>query len=217
MADLPEIIPIFPLPDFVLFPRVHVPLHIFEPRYRQMVADVIERHGVIGMVMLKGEWESDYHAFPDIFEIGCAGKIGAINRLPDGRFNLTLEGLSEFRVTHEVRERVYRQARIEWCPAPSDQLNLDAAAMANLRELLISFLGPPALDVWRSLVEERGLRGADLINLISFHLDIPAIEKQTLLEARGGRAACLLDVITFKLEERKLGPGGSAGPSGLVQ
>jgi Lon protease-like protein len=166
--------------------------------------------------MLKGEWESDYHAFPDIFEIGCAGKITAIQRLPDGRFNLTLEGLSEFRVIREVRERAYRQARIEWCPAPCGDLRLDDRAMANLRELLVSYLGPPAVEVWRSLVDERGLRDADLINLIAFHLDIPALEKQTLLEARGARVSCLLDVITFKLEERKLGPG-SSGSSGLVQ
>ena len=217
MAALPEIIPIFPLPDFVLFPRVHVPLHIFEPRYRQMVTDVIGSDGVIGMVMLKGDWERDYHAFPDAFEVGCAGKITAIQRLPDGRFNLTLEGLSEFRMLREIRDRAYRQARIEWCPASSDKLHLNDSAMVSLHDLLINYLGPPAADVWKSLVEDRALRDADLINFLAFHLDIPALEKQTLLEARDNRVACLLDVITFKLEERKLGPGSSSGPSGLVQ
>ena len=217
MTDFPEIIPVFPLPNFVLFPGVQVPLHIFEPRYREMVADVANAHRIVGMMMLKGEWERDYHAFPDLYEIGCAGRISDLTRLPDGRFNLVLDGLAEFRVVREVRERSYRQAAIQWCPTPADKLTLDAAAMTALRDLLITYLGEPAREVWRSLVEQRGLRDADLINFICFHLDVTPIEKQTLLEARGTRAACLIDVLTFRLEERKLGPGGPPGSFGRVQ
>lgn len=217
MAELPEIIPVFPLPNFVLFPGVQIPLHIFEPRYCEMVADVANGHGIIGMMMLKGEWERDYHAFPDLFEIGCAGKISNLAKLPDGRYNLILDGLAEFRVVREVRERSYRQAQVQWCAAPIDQLALDGQTMIGLRDLLVTYLGAPAREVWRSLVEQRGLRGAELINFICFHLDVSPIEKQTLLEARGERAGCLIDVLTFKLEERKLGPGGSAGSSSPVQ
>jgi hypothetical protein len=217
VAELPSIIPVFPLPDFVLFPGVQVPLHIFEPRYREMVADVAAGHRIIGMMMLKGEWERDYHAFPDLFEIGCAGRISDLTRLDDGRFNLVLNGLSEFRVLSEVRDRQYRQAAIQWCPAPAEKLALDDDAMSSLRELLITYLGEPAREVWRSLVEQRRLRDADLINFICFHLDVAPIEKQTLLEAGGERAACLIDVLTFRLEERKLGPGGPAGSSGRLQ
>jgi uncharacterized protein len=217
VAEFPEIIPVFPLPNFVLFPGVQVPLHIFEPRYREMVADVAGSHRIIGMMMLKGEWERDYHAFPDLYEIGCAGKISDLVKLPDGRFNLVLEGLAEFRVVREVRDRPYRQAQVQWCPAPADKLTLDAAAMTALRELLITYLGEPAREVWRSLVEQRGLRDAELINFICFHLDVTPIEKQTLLEAGGARAGCLTDVLTFRLEERKLGPGGPASSSGRVQ
>ncbi len=217
MADFPDIIPVFPLPNFVLFPGVQVPLHIFEPRYREMVADVAAGHRIIGMMMLKGEWERDYHAFPDLYEIGCAGRISDLTRLPDGRFNLVLDGLAEFRVVREVRDRAYRQAEIQWCPAPAEKLALDDAAMTALRDLLITYLGEPAREVWRSLVEQRGLRDADLINFICFHLDVTAIEKQTLLEACGARPGCLIDVLTFRLEERKLGPGGPPGSSGRVQ
>jgi Lon protease-like protein len=217
VAEFPEIIPVFPLPNFVLFPGVQVPLHIFEPRYREMVADVAGSHRTIGMMMLKGEWERDYHAFPDLYEIGCAGRIGDLTKLPDGRFNLVLEGLAEFRVVREVRERPYRQAQVQWCPASAEKLALDAAAMTSLRDLLVTYLGEPAREVWRSLVEQRGLRDADLINFICFHLDVTPIEKQTLLEAGGARAGCLIDVLTFRLEERKLGPGGPVGPSGRLQ
>ena len=218
VADLPEIIPIFPLPNFVMFPGVQVPLHIFEPRYREMVADVANSHRIIGMMMLKGDWERDYHAFPDLYEIGCAGRISDLTRLPDGRFNLVLEGLSEFRLLREIRERAFRQGRIQWQPTPAASLVLDDAAMATLRDLLVTYLGEPAREVWRSLVEQRGLRNADLINFICFHLDVAPIEKQTLLEAGALRGGCLIDVITFKLEERKLGPGGlGGGPSGRLQ
>ena len=116
MAALPNIIPIFPLPNLVLFPGLSVPLHIFEPRYREMIADVADAHGMIGMALLKGDWERDYHAFPDIFEIGCAGKIGGLVKLADGRYNLMLEGVGEFRIAREIRERSYRQAEVSWCP-----------------------------------------------------------------------------------------------------
>jgi Lon protease-like protein len=211
VADLPDIIPLFPLPNFVLFPGLSVPLHIFEPRYREMVTNVAQSHGIIGMMMLKGDWERDYYAYPDIYTIGCAGKIAALSRLPDGRFNLILQGLSEFRVLREIRQLSYRQAEVEWCTVPSTTLELDEAAMMTLHQLLAGFLGEAADGVWRSLVEERGLRGAALINSICFHLDIPPIEKQTLLEAAESRGSCLLDVLTFKAEERKLGPGGTGG------
>jgi hypothetical protein len=199
MADLPEIIPIFPLPNFVLFPGVKVPLHIFEPRYREMVAEVAMDHGIIGMMMLKGNWERDYYDYPDVYEVGCAGKISALVQLPDGKYNLMLDGMSEFRVLRE-------------------KLELDVLEMEHLHERLVSFLGNAAQEVWSSLVEQRGLRGAELINFICFHLDVSPIEKQTLLEAGENRAECLLDVMTFRLEERKLGPGGNeGGDSGPVQ
>jgi uncharacterized protein len=218
VADLPEIIPLFPLPNFVLFPGLSVPLHIFEPRYREMVADVAQSHGIIGMMMLKGDWERDYYAYPDIYAIGCAGKIAALSKLPDGRYNVILQGMSEFRVAREIRQRSYRLAQVEWCTVPSPSLNLDDQAMMTLHNLLVSYLGNAADEVWKSLVEERGLHGAALINAICFHLDITPIEKQTLLEAGESRSSCLLDVLTFKAEERKLGPRGSGGPdSGPTQ
>jgi uncharacterized protein len=211
VPDLPNIIPLFPLPNFVLFPGLNVPLHIFEPRYREMVGDVAQTHGIIGMMMLKGDWERDYYAYPDIYAIGCAGKIAALSTLPDGRFNLILQGVSEFRVVREIRQRCYRLAEVDWCTVPSATLEFDERAMMTLHQLLVSFLGEAANEVWKSLVEERGLRGAALINSICFHLDIAPIEKQTLLEAGESRGSCLLDVLTFKAEERKLGPGSTGG------
>jgi uncharacterized protein len=215
VADLPRIIPLFPLPNLVLFPGVAVPLHIFEPRYREMIADVSASHGIIGMMLLKGDWEREYYANPDTFEVGCAGKISELVKLPDGRYQIVLEGVSEFRIVREQRDRSYRQAEIEWCPV-EPPMDIDAEATEGLRQLLFEYLGDNADAAWKSL-EERGLRGAELVNFLCFHIDVPAIEKQTLLEARGARLDCLFDVLTFKLEERKIGGPGPHGGAGGVQ
>jgi len=214
VAELPKIIPLFPLPNLVLFPGVQVPLNIFEPRYREMVADVAHSHRLIGMMLLKGEWERDYYANPDVFVFGCVGKIGELMRLDDGRFHLTLEGLSEFRIVHEIRERSYRQAEVEWCGTAAGALDFDTETLEGLRELLFSYLGASAQQVWHTLVEQRRLRGAELINFLCFHLDLAPIEKQTLLEAREARIDCLLDILSFRLEERKVGVGGGGNRGG---
>ncbi len=212
MAELPSIIPLFPLPNFVMFPGLRVPLHIFEPRYRQMIADIRESNGIIGMVLLKANWEDDYYARPDIFEIGCAGRVDELERQPDGRYNLILEGLSEFRVARELRDRVYRRGDVEWRAASGAALATDPETMETMREVLFGYLGTESAgQAWNTLVEERGLSGAALINFLCFHLDIAPIEKQTLLEAGAERIACLLDILTFKIEERKLGPHGPGG------
>ena len=217
MADLPTKIALFPLPNFVFFPDVTAPLHIFEPRYREMIADVSAGAGIIGITMLKGEWERDYDGAPDLYAIGCAGRISTLARLPDGRYNLMLDGLSEFRVLRESREHAYRTAEVEWLATPAERLELGADQIEQLRELFIRCVGGTAVDLWRSLVEERGLHGAALINFLCFHLDVPPIEKQTLLEAGVGRGTCLIDVLTFKAQERRFGPGPDRGGSGLLQ
>ncbi len=207
MADLPSIIPLFPLPNLVLFPGVSVPLHIFEPRYREMVSDIAPTHGTIGMILLKGDWEREYYAQPDVFNVGCAGRIGGLVKLPDARYNMVLEGLSEFRVIREIRGRSYRQVELQWIPTPASALRLDQELMDGLREMLVSYVGDVAAQAWQSLVE-RGLTGAQLVNFICFHLDITPLEKQTLLEAGADRVNCLFDILTFRLEERKAGGSG---------
>jgi Lon protease-like protein len=218
VTETPTIIPIFPLPNLVLFPGLSVPLHIFEPRYREMIADVSDTHGMVGMMLLKAEREEhDKDNFPDIFDVGCAGRIGGLVRLDDGRYNLVLEGVAEFRIVREIRDRAYRQAEVNWCPVRRDALDCDAETMDALREMLFNYLGQPAQEAWRTIVEQRGLRGAELINFLCFHLDVTPLEKQTMLEALEDRIDCLLDVLAFKLEERKRGPAGTSGGPDTVQ
>jgi len=98
---LPATIPIFPLPNVVLFPNVFLPLHIFEPRYRAMVKDALASDRIIGMVLLRPGFEPNYAGRPPVYPIGCAGLITHSEPLPDGRFNIVLRGLEKFRVTAE--------------------------------------------------------------------------------------------------------------------
>ena len=110
---LPRTIPIFPLQDVMLFPNLPRPLHIFEPRYRAMVADALKGDRIIGMVLLRPGYEADYEGRPPVYPIGCAGVITDVEQLPDGRYAILLRGLVKFRVISEDRSRAYRLARVE--------------------------------------------------------------------------------------------------------
>ena len=97
----------------MLFPNVFLPLHIFEPRYREMVADAIDSDRMIGMVLLKAGWEHEYDGSPAVYPIGCSSVITHVERLDDGRYNIVLRGVERFRILEENHERRYRRALIE--------------------------------------------------------------------------------------------------------
>jgi Lon protease-like protein len=112
-------IPIFPLSTVVLFPGADCPLHIFEPRYRQMTREARAGAGLIGMVTVRPEHVGDMAGDPPVFPIGCAGRIGACEELPDGRFNVVLHGAWRFRIASEPARpggRLYRSALVETLP-----------------------------------------------------------------------------------------------------
>jgi len=195
---LPDIIPIFPLPNVVFFPRMPLPLHIFEPRYRAMVRDALAGSGVIGMVLLREGWESEYHAAPEVYRVGCAGKVVEATPLPDGKFNIVLAGLREFEVVSEQRERLYRQASVIW-RAPADEAPLPSDLRAMLVQAIERAIGPAGDDDLRTLLGDAALDDGTLVNFFAFWLDLTTVEKQCLLEAQGGaaRARRLLEVLEF--------------------
>ena len=117
-AVLPSTIPLFPLPDVVLFPDVSLPLRIFEPRYRAMVADALKGNRIIGMVLLQPGHEADYEGRPPIFPVGCAGVITQVEQLPNGEYTLVLRGLQKFQVMSEDPGGAYRVAHITPLPEP---------------------------------------------------------------------------------------------------
>src|SRR6187455_490515 len=105
---LPPTIPIFPLPNVVLFPNVFLPLHIFEARYRALLNDALAGDRIIGMVLLRPGYEADYEGRPPIFRVGCAGVVTHSEALPDGRSNIVLRGLEKFRIIAEDQSKAYR-------------------------------------------------------------------------------------------------------------
>ncbi|MBI3855961.1 MAG: LON peptidase substrate-binding domain-containing protein [Planctomycetes bacterium] len=107
------IVPLFPLPNVVLFPGMFLPLHVFEPRYRAMTADALQGERLIAMALLKPGWQQNYEGAPPVHEILGMGKIVEDARLPDGRFNLVLFGLARVRLMKEVGFGAYRTAQVE--------------------------------------------------------------------------------------------------------
>jgi hypothetical protein len=199
MAEWPDHIAVFPLPDVVLFPRVVLPLHIFEPRYRAMVRDVSEQaQRLIGMTLLRGAWREHYEGCPEIFPVGCAGRMVKVEPLSDGRFNIVLHGVREFEVVDERRDRAYRQACVRWRPAPAAPL--PGAERARLRALLERYLQTRGLvGVERLLAETTAVPDEALVNAICYACDFTPVEKQALLEAAAveERAARLCAVLEF--------------------
>jgi Lon protease-like protein len=131
---------LFPLPNLVLFPHVAWPLHIFEPRYRQMVADALDDDRLIALALLRPGWEKDYLERPAICPVVCLGRIYQEERLADGRYNLLLQGLCRARVREELQtDRLYRVARIDLLPDVPVSV---PAVEQDLREMMGTAVAP---------------------------------------------------------------------------
>ena len=199
---LPPTIPIFPLPNAVLFPNVFMPLHIFEPRYRAMVSDALAGDRIIGMVLLRAGFERDYEGRPAIFPIGCAGVVTHSEPLPDGRFNIVLKGIEKFRVTGEDASKPYRLATIDSLP----ELVPDAerSELRNLRLRLETLLAAAAEREGGDPKFPRAVADEDLVNALAQYMGLEPLERQALLEREGVLARChgLIELLEMKTIER---------------
>jgi Lon protease-like protein len=198
---LPEIIPIFPLPNVVFFPRMPLPLHIFEPRYREMVRDAARGPRLIGMALLRGDWQRDYEGRPPIFATGTVGEMARLEELPDGRFNIVLRGLREFTIVRELERASYREAVVTWRGAVEDAL--PAPNRERLAGLVRRWLERLGKDVGVGSIVPENVDDEAFVNFLAQHLDVAPLEKQAVLEAAllGERARRLADVLEFRLEE----------------
>ncbi|MWP39028.1 ATP-dependent protease [Rhodobacter sphaeroides] len=200
-ADLPDVIPVFPLPGALLLPRARLPLHIFEPRYLQMLDDTLKTpNRLIGMVQprdVPGGAEKRLHA------IGCAGRLTGFSETEDGRYMITLSGISRFRVISEVQGFTpYRRCTVDWSDFSRDLGPAETDAGFR-REAFLDLLGRyfTAMELstdWGSLREaEEEL----LINSLSMLCPFDPEDKQALLEAPSleTRRETLVTLIEFAL------------------
>ena len=193
-------LPLFPLPGVVFLPKTRLPLHVFEPRYRQMVSDVMRAEQRIGMVMLKPGWESDYYGSPPIYEFGTAGFVEQALLLEGGQYEIVLGGIGRVRILKEISTEPYRVALATAAPEELPSEETGKALRGLLAALAKQYL---------SLLPEKGavpeLEGADfesLTNALIMALSLESEEKQRLLEtpAMHDRATSVAEHLTERLQ-----------------
>ena len=170
-----EVLAVFPLPNVVFFPGTSLPLHIFEPRYCEMIRETIINKQHIGMFLLQPGWEQDYYGNPPVFPVGCAGQLTQVEKLKDDKFNVVLKGLYRVRALEEIQENPYRKARVTILP---EVLRQDAIELETIRAKLLDqyrriTTENPALDMVTDL--------ADLVNAVAASLQIDVDTKIQLL------------------------------------
>jgi len=218
--DLIESLPIFPLPDVVLLPEVSVPLYIFEPRYRDMTRDALEGSHQIGMVTVHSDGLTDMGGDPEVYPIGCLGRIEQSEERPDGTFQIQLFGVSRFAIVHEhprSRDRLYRSARVELLadrspddPETEARLDRQRSELLDLLERLVHGLEADGAHERVVAAFER-LEPSRLINSLTQSIAFLPVERQRLLEADSivGRFEIMADLLRFRLAEAAAGESAS--------
>ena len=181
---LPKTIPIFPLSNFIMFPGTTVPLNIFEPRYLQMVNDSMKKHRIIGMIQPKktGKLEK-----PDLYNIGCIGKITSFNETEDGRILIILNGICRFKIESEIQtDRLYRECDVQYNNFSDDVSNsignLNFSDLNIIMENMQKFFKKQGYIVNLKELNKKDL--TQTLNDLSMASPFSLEEKQILLESR---------------------------------
>lgn len=182
-ADLPQVIPVFPLDGAILLPGGDLPLQIFEPRYLNMVDDVMAHDRIIGMIQTKAGGD---RARPRLADVGCTGRITSYAETSDGRYLITLTGVCRFHAGEELSiSTPYRQLRADYTPFEDDLATGAEAVLvvdrARFAKALKRYLNRRELDIEWSTVEEAPLES--LATGLAMGLPFDPAEKQALLEA----------------------------------
>ncbi len=197
----PPTIPLFPLPNVVFFPKTFLPLHIFEPRYRTMVRAAAEQDRLIGMVLLREGWEQEYEGTPPVHQIGCAGRIVALDELPDGRYNIVLSGAYRFSIESESKHKACREAKVRRIGGPAWR-RLDEGLKDALLDAVRQTLRRPAVSHELGSLTQAVDDPEMLVNLVSSELPLTDVEKQFLLESTTleQQTKRLMDLIRLQAE-----------------
>jgi uncharacterized protein len=208
LADLPEVIPVFPLPGAILLPRARLPLNIFEPRYLAMLDDVLRSdHRLIGMVQPYAEPAPQ----PKLHRVGCAGRLTSLNETEDGRYLVVLTGIARFRIGGELDGFTpYRRARAEWAEFAADLGPVEEGAGTDIKDG-DEFRRDEFLAVLKRYFETvslasdwEALSKAEpelLVNSLAMMCPFSVEEKQALLEAPRlpDRADALMALMKFAI------------------
>jgi len=205
---------LFPLPNVVLFPRVIQPLHIFEPRYKQMVEDALDDNGLIALCLLRPSAGYNANNVAPIYSEICIGKIVQEERLPDGRFNLLLQGVSRAKIIKEVNDgKLYRTAKVEILhdvPLASEE-NANRIRTKLLKQMTKWFTQQPSAKAQLDRLVQSDLSLGNLCDVFSFALPLSVDLKILLLQLVNieDRAMLLLEVIeqmTPEITKPQAGP-----------
>ena len=199
---IPEIVPIFPLPTVVFFPKTYLPLHIFEPRYREMIQEASTQGQCIGMALLKDGWEDHYEEAPPIYTTGCIGRIISSHKLSDGRYNIVLQGLHRCTYHEQTVVTNYRQAKITLQTSDTSGM-LPAEIRGHLEQTAQEYLTSKKANELCDIINSATLPDQTLVHNLSAGLDLSPVEKQFLLESDDlpQQARRLIDFIRFKLAD----------------
>ena len=199
-------VPIFPLHNVVLFPNAFLPLHIFEPRYREMTAGALEGEGLIAMAAFQPGWETEYYGNPAVRGVVGIGKLLEHEKQPDGTYNIILYGVARARIVEEVSRDPYRVAKVELLEDRPEQ----GRKYGRLRKLLLQFYNGILKKVLKgaSASPPADLPLGPLCDLLAALLAFDAPVKQALLEDLDVGSRC--DRLVSLLEDSKA-PGFGGG------
>ena len=185
IEDLPKKIMVFPLSNFIIFPKTTVPLNIFETRYLDMVNDSMKSNKLIGMIQPKSSENNDN--LPELHDIGCLGKITSFKETEDGRYMIELKGLIRFKVINEIKsQNIYREYEVDFkdyyhdLNEKKEELKFSELELI-FKDLKLLFEKRGFIINWREL-EKQSLD--EIINALSMASPFTLEEKQVLLEAR---------------------------------
>ncbi len=182
--ELPKIIPVFPLSNFIIFPRTTVPLNIFEPRYIEMIDSCMKENRVLGLIQPK---KSHNLKKPDLYEVGCAGKITSFNETDDGRYLIVVNGICRFKIINEEKNnKIYRECFVEYDEYIDDlevknkEINFPDLKLI-FKDLKNLFKKQGYIINWKE-IEKQSLD--QTINTLSMASPFSLEEKQVLLESK---------------------------------
>ncbi|WP_417687629.1 LON peptidase substrate-binding domain-containing protein [Roseibium sp.] len=214
IADLPPVLPVFPLPGALLLPRTQLPLNIFEPRYIDMVDAALAGNRLIGMIQPQQNRSGDNPDFPPLTSIGCVGRLTSFQESGDGRYLITLQGIMRFGVARELDTiTAFRQVEADYAAFAHDLqsgLGEEEVDRQGLLKTLRDYLDANNLEAdWQSVSEAET---EVLVNALCMMCPYGAEEKQALLEARDlkMRAETLIAITEMDLARSQNGDGGTS-------